>query len=45
MTRRKCPECGAEWYSAQSRGSWTCEKCAATIREEDELPVERGLKK
>ena len=45
MTRRRCPKCGQDWYSAKSQGSWTCEKCGAIIREKDELPIERGSKK
>ena len=33
MTSRKCPNRGAEWYSADTFMVWICEKCGA------EMPV------
>ncbi len=42
MTRRKCPKCDQDWYSAVSSGSWICENCGAEIREENELPLSEG---
>ncbi len=42
MTRRRCPKCGQDWYSAQSRGPWTCDNCGAEIREGNELPLNEG---
>ncbi len=41
MTRRDCPKCGQSWYSADTRGVWTCERCGTRIGLEHEKPMEK----
>ena len=35
MVSRKCPACGAEWYSANTFTPWVCQKCGCGIPNED----------
>jgi len=43
MTSRKCPACGAEWYSADTfTNTWTCQKCGCGIPNEDSLHNEHN---
>jgi len=37
MVSRKCPACGAEWYSANTFTPWVCQKCGCGIPNEDSL--------
>jgi transcription initiation factor TFIIIB Brf1 subunit/transcription initiation factor TFIIB len=34
MIMRKCPKCGAVWYSANSSGDWVCYNCSFVLPEE-----------
>ena len=34
MIMRKCPKCGAKWYSADDRGNWVCYDCGEDLGEE-----------
>lgn len=38
MMCRKCPNCGSEWYSADTR-PWPCEKCFTMLTAEHEIPL------
>ena len=40
MTSRKCPNCGAEWYSADTITTWICDDCGAEMPVPDEAEVE-----
>ena len=39
MICRKCPRCGGEWYSANTR-SWKCEYCGAVLDNRHNKPLE-----
>lgn len=38
MIRRVCPECGASWYSADTK-PWLCDGCGMELRSEHERPL------
>jgi rubredoxin len=31
MVMRRCPECNAVWYSADSIGNWVCNGCGFVL--------------
>lgn len=39
VTRRQCPNCGANWYSANTDPLWVCDNCGGYITEKDEKPL------
>jgi len=40
MMKRKCPECGATWYSANSEAKfWRCDDCGAKINIDRQEPA------
>ncbi len=36
MTKRTCPKCSTNWYSADTATTWKCTKCGAKIKPEGE---------
>lgn len=41
MVRRECPECGSNWYSADTK-PWICSKCKTVLDERHEKPLNEG---
>jgi len=41
MIRRQCPECGKDWYSADT-AQWICQDCGMVLDDKHKRPLERG---
>jgi transcription initiation factor TFIIIB Brf1 subunit/transcription initiation factor TFIIB len=38
MIRRQCPQCGKDWYSADT-GKWVCETCGTVLDDKHKRPL------